>query len=128
MVVGDTFQLRASGNIGIAASTDLTMDITLGGVVIGTYVLTNFGLIANRTWEINAVFTVRSIGVTGSVVLNGQLNYYKVGSDIDTNSMNNGVVVIDTTVLNTIDLIATWDTASPASTIDTEILVLTKIK
>ena len=130
-LVGDTFQLKMCGNLNSQNNAKLTMKLHANGIDIGTTGLLSLVASTSQVWEFNAIFTIRAIGVAGVGVLatNGNFNYKGNASSSfeGINFQNLDTTTFDTTIINTLDVVAQWGTASLLNSINTTQVILTKL-
>jgi hypothetical protein len=129
--VGDSFVARMCGKISSLNNANLTIKLKSNGVILGTIHLLALAATTNKVWELEAHFTVSKIGGLGvaelrlnsTFVYNRQSNGEYIGSNIlEIDSTN-----FNTTIQNTLDITATWETASPSNSIQSQNFNLTKI-
>lgn len=128
--IGDSFHLRVSGKITNANNSQLVINLKSGVNVIGTTGTITIPTTTDKNWELTAEFTVVLLGTAGNAKLqtNGKFIYNRNSS----NSFE-GVAfdytestTFDTTVLNTLDITATWLTSNPSNSIHSHQLTLSK--
>lgn len=129
--VGDTFRMTMGGHISCLNNEDLRIKLETS---VGTlYVIGPFSLpqITDKHWIFEIIFTVRQIGPAGfaELLTTGQLTYSKDANNtfegIDFSELNN--TTFDTTVPQTLDILASWDMLTPGNSMYSETAVLTKI-
>jgi len=128
--VGDSFVARIGGKVTNINNTNITF--RLNSLVIS---LIDTGLITikagtNQFWQILVTFTIRSIGTSGvaSIVSSGEFTHIRNNLSVDYfgfNTINN--TTFDTTILNTLDVTAQWETPSLNNSIYSDVFVLNKI-
>lgn len=130
LVVGDSFNIRASGPISCLNATVLTITITTSsGVILGSTAIT-MQAATSKNWSLNSNFTIRGIGGAGGaeIVGAGEFAYSINGSNnlqtLPISIFNN--LTFDTTVPNTIVVNAQWTTASASNSIYSSIYNFTK--
>lgn len=117
LVVGKVLRARIAGiyttpGLGTPA---ITVKIKLGSTVIGSVTTSSLAVgITGARFYGDSYITVRSIGASGSVVIDSGVTYNTTGNVIVSDALNNGAaaVTIDTTGSLTMDVTGTWDTAS----------------
>jgi hypothetical protein len=128
--VADSFHLRTSGKITSANNEQLRISLKSGSNIIATTGTITLPSTTNKNWELTAEFTIRKIGIAGVAELqtNGKFLYNK-----DSNNALEGInfdftdtVNFNTTVLNTLDIVAIWESSNIANTIHSNQLTLTK--
>jgi hypothetical protein len=128
--IADSFHLRVSGKITNVNNSQLVIQLKSGANVIGTTGVISVPATTDKNWELTAEFTVILLGTAGNAKLqtNGKFVYNK-------NSSNafEGIIfdytestTFDTTMLNTLDITATWLTSNPINSIHTHQLTLSK--
>lgn len=109
-ILGDSFHAKIGGIISAQNGDTITIRIENGAVLLATTGAITLSPCTNQGWEIELDFTVRSVGVSGSIVTNGEFKYNR-----DTGSYE-GVVFndtepIDTTISSTLDITVEWGQA-----------------
>ena len=124
--VGDSFAINSLGHLTCSNGDELTLALQFNGVdklVIGPLVMPNIG---DLHWEMDAFFVIRSLGTTGSVMGSFRFTFEENASDKFSGTAITQISALDTTVLNTLDFVANWDTAAGVN-IHSEIFNLRKI-
>ena len=129
--IGDSFYLRLSGKISSGNNSDLVFNLKSNAISIGTTGVLTIPTTTNKNWELTAEFTIRQIGPAGTAVLqtSGKLIYNKnssntfEGQGFDFTENTN----FDTTILNKLDITATWLTFNASNSIHSHHLTLNKI-
>lgn len=67
--------------------------------------------ISFQNWELNAILTIKSDGASGTITGKGIINYFTSSSAMSSRPLDNVDGSIDTTIAQTMDLIASWSTA-----------------
>lgn len=128
--IGDSFVARLGGEITNLNNTNLTIRVkSLGVTLVNTGVI-QLKLGTNQFWQIEVNFTIRNIGGVGvaSIISNGNFTHIRNNTSVEVfgfNTLNN--TIFDTTILNTLDVTAEWETASPSNSLHTDYFVLNKI-
>lgn len=123
--VGNCINLRLQGYMDTNNSTTITFEYLYGATSMHTQVVSLAAIPANSQWTMDVMFTVRTIGLTGTVVINGQFRYDDSGVLKGSPIVKTTTSTIDTTIANLVDVKATWGTAQPDNTITTQIGSLT---
>jgi hypothetical protein len=129
--VGDSFEIEMGGHLTSANNNNITLKLKANSILLATSGLLNLPQTTNQHWRLNVVFTIRSIGAAGvaSIQTSGQFTYTKDASNafegIDIVDLNN--TTFDTTISTTLDVTATWASASASNIIYSETFVLNKI-
>lgn len=128
--IGDSFHLRVNGKITNANNNQLVIQLKSNGNVIGTTGTITLPATTDKNWELTTDFTVILLGTAGNAKLqtNGKFIYNK-----NSNNAFEGIafdytesINFDTTILNTLDITATWLTSDPSNSIHTHQLTLNK--
>jgi hypothetical protein len=129
--IGDSFIARMCGSMSSLNNANLTIKLKSNGIILATISLLGLAATTNKVWELNAHFTVSKIGGLGvaelqlnsTFVYNRQSNGEYIGANIlEIDSTN-----FNTTILNTLDITATWGAASPTNSIQSQNFNLNKI-
>jgi hypothetical protein len=129
--VGDSFVAYFSGKISSVNNAVLEIHVVADGDTLADTGLMTLSATTNKDWEMFINFTVRTIGASGvaSIATSGRFSYNKnSGSQpesIGFFNLNN--TTFDTTVSNTLNVTAKWDTSSPTDKIQTEMFNLYRI-
>lgn len=130
--VGDSFHLKMLGHLGAKNGSGLRIIIASDGVTLaGSAGYIPFPNITNQHWELNVYFTIRAVGAaTVASISSGGVFMYTQNASTTFNGVNFTQVNntdFDTTVDNTLEIIAIWDTADPLNSIYSEVAILQKI-
>ena len=128
--IGDSFRAKLTGHISAANNNTIDIKIKTGSIVLADTGIITLPSITYLNWTIEVDFTIRAIGPAGtaSIISSGIFTYMKNASNAfegDTFSVVNAPT-FDTTVSNTLDITATWGTASPSNIINSDLFTLTK--
>lgn len=99
---------------------NLTIKVKMGGVTIATGTITNLvGSQTNDPFEIGCQIVCYTNGATGTVMVNGNMNYQSGTLQRGFVALNNtgATTTINTTTSNLIDISATWATANASNSI-----------
>lgn len=129
--VGDSFVAKLYGHITCVGTATIEIRIKSGSVLLADTGVIALDVTTNKHWNIEVNFTIRSLGIAsvGSIVSGGLFSYIKnsglnfEGSNFVT--LNN--TTFDTTILNTLDVTAQWNTNNAGNNIYSDIFVLNKI-
>lgn len=126
--VGDSYAIKAEGQINVGAVSNLTIEILLGGSVIATTGAFAVITATAKTWSLDAMFTIRSLGAgTGSVQTGGNFSYLEdAGNKPEVLNLNTLFATLDTTGANTLEVRATWSVADASLSINSETFVISK--
>lgn len=129
--IGDSFVAYFSGKISSVNNAVLEIRVlSNGNTLADTGPITMFGT-TNKDWEMFINFTVRTIGAAGvaSIATSGRFLYNKDSASLPESkgffNLNN--TTFNTTVANTLNVTAQWDTANPINQIQTEMFNLYRI-
>lgn len=130
--VGDSFRVDMGGLITAKNNDTLRISLTSVGVDLATSDYMIMPTISTpQVWHLSVNFTVRAIGAAGvaELVTIAQFHILKVASGTQEgfawNSVNN--TTFDTTIGNTLDIVAKWSSNSALNSIYSDIFVLNKI-
>ena len=129
--VGDSFVAKLYGHITCVGTATIEIRIKSGSVLLADTGIIALDVTTNKHWNIEVNFTIRSLGnaSVGSIVSAGLFSYIKnsglnfEGSNFV--SLNN--TTFDTTILNTLDVTAQWNTNNAGNNIYSDIFILNKI-
>lgn len=129
-VQGDTFHLKICGVLNAKNNAKLTIRLHANGLDIGTTGTLTLGTTTAKIWDLNCDFTIRQIGGAGVGVLttNGTFLYDQNASSSfeGINFLNINNTTFDTTILNTLDVVAQWGVADALNSIYSAQAILTK--
>lgn len=109
--VGNVIKVLSGGVISNAtAADDVAINVYMGATLISTFTPA-IGNVTNKTWEADLRFTVRSVGVSGSLTFFGIV-------DIDTSQQKtSSITTIDTTAAENVTVKVQWNNAKSGNTI-----------
>jgi len=128
--VGNSFIAKIGGKVTNVNDTNITFKVkSLGVTLIDTGLIT-LKVGTSQFWQLDVNFTIRQIGKAGvaSIISNGSFTHIRNNNAVDVfgfNTINN--TTFDTTILNTLDITAQWQTANEGNSIYSEYFVLNKI-
>lgn len=129
--VGDSFLAYFAGKMSSVNNATLEIRALADGVTLAdTSPMTLFAT-TSKNWEMYINFTVRSIGVAGiaSIATSGRFTYNKNSNNapesIGFYNLNNST--FDTTISNTLNVTAQFDSGSPSNSIQTDMFNLHRI-
>lgn len=129
--VGDSFIAKMCGLISSDNAQSLTISILSNSNVIVALPILNLPNMNNRVWDLIIDFTITNLGGlgVGELKANGSFTYTKPTNDTyhGANFLVTDNTEFDTTILNTLDIVAQWTTASPNNSIQSQNFNLTKI-
>jgi hypothetical protein len=128
--VGDSFHAILTGHISAVNNHNLRIRIKTGSVVLSDTGNITMAGSTNKHWKLEVYFTVRTLGVAGvaSIASGGTFMYTKDASNSFeginfSTELSSG---FDTTISNTLEITAEWDTANVLDSIYSEIFTLNK--
>jgi hypothetical protein len=127
--VGDSFKLDGEGHLthpAPAASNELKIEVKFNGVVELTIDI-DMPIITDLHWNMELNFTVRSIGATGSVMTGMKFLHEEDAADKFVGHSITQLSSLNTTIANTLDVVATWGSTDDSNEIYSEIMNLHKI-
>jgi hypothetical protein len=128
--VADSFHAVLACYITCANNQDLQIDVLANGNVLGTTGVITLPQITAGVLEFEIDFTIKKLGVAGiaAITSSGYVSYIKDASSAyeGKNFLTQNGTTFDTTVLNTLDIQATWIGADPSNSIQSDIFVLSK--
>lgn len=130
--VGDSFKVTMAGGLDALNNKKLQIKIgASGGATLASTGQITMPNCTNQHWNLEITFTIRKLGLAGlaEIASNGYFLYTKDAS-VAFEGENFGVInntTFDTTINNTLTIIADWDTNDVGNAIYSETLVLTKI-
>ena len=129
--VGDSFVAKLFGHITCVGTATIQIRVKSGSVLLADTGIIPLDVTTNKHWNFEVSFTVRSLGTigVGSIVSAGVFNYIKnSGLNFEgSNFVNLNNTTFDTTILNTLDITAQWNTNNAGNNIYSAIFVLNKI-
>lgn len=129
--VGNAYIVRMGGVLNSQNNTPIEIKLKSGSIILGTTGLISLNASTTNIWQMDITFVIRAIGIAGVANIKSHFifSYEENSNDkfsskgIDTN--NN--TTFDTTILNTLDITATWGVASPINQIHSTVLNLNKM-
>ena len=103
-----------------AAAPTLEIKFKAGSTVLATTsATTQTASISNRMWSLELLMQVINAGATGRVMCNGSVKMHQAAfaAPFEMGIFNTTPQTLDTTVAQTLDITATWDTANVNNTI-----------
>ena len=129
--VGDSFVANLYGHISCVGTATIQIRVKSGSVLLADTGIIPLDVTTNKHWNFEVSFTVRSLGTigVGSIVSAGVFNYIKnSGLNFEgSNFVNLNNTTFDTTILNTLDITAQWNTNNAGNNIYSDYFVLNKI-
>ncbi len=132
VLVGDVFEVELRGKWGSKASGPgtLNLQVKIGAtVVIAMGAVTVTASMTNRGWRSKVRFTVSAIGAAGSIIAEGDAQYYN-GTPVDNLCLvptGGTVSSIDFTAALALTATATWSVSDSANTITLEQVTVCKL-
>lgn len=128
--VGDSFHAKLIGHISCVGTAILEIRVKSGSILLADTGSIALDTSTNKHWEIDVYFTVRSLGAAtvASIASGGLFSYIKnSGTNFegtDFSIINN--TTFDTTISNTLDITAQWNSTNAGNSIYSEIFTLNK--
>ena len=129
--VGDSFVAKLYGHITCVGTATIEIRVKSGSVLLADTGIIALDVTTNKHWSIEVSFTIRSLGIAsvGSIVSAGLFSYIK-NSGLNFEGANFVFLnntTFDTTILNTLNITAQWNTNNAGNSIYSNIFVLNKI-
>ena len=129
--VGDSFVAKLYGHISCVGTATIQIRVKSGSVLLADTGVIALDVTTNKHWNIEVNFTIRSLGIAsvGSIVSAGLFSYIKnSGLNFEgSNFVNLNNTTFDTTILNTLDITAQWNTNNAGNNIYSDLFILNKI-
>ena len=129
--VGDSFHAKLIGHMSCVGSATLEIRVRSGSTLLADTGVIALDTTTNKHWEINVYFTIRSLGVaTVASVASGGLFSYIKNSGTNFEGANFSIInntTFDTTVINTLNITAQWNTNNSGNSIYSELCILHKL-
>jgi hypothetical protein len=124
--VGDSFSAKLNGHISCVGTATIHIRVKTNSVLLGDTGVIALDTTTDKHWELDLNFTIRSIGSVGSIASYGSFGYIK-NSGLNFEGSNFITITpLDTTILNTINITAEWNTTNSGNSIYSDIFVLNK--
>ena len=129
-VVGDSFVANLYGHISCVGTATIRIRVKSGSTLLADTGIIALDVTTNKHWNIEVNFTIRSLGIAsvGSIVSAGLFSYIK-NSGLNFEGANFVFLnntTFDTTILNTLDITAQWNTNNAGNNIYSDYFVLNK--
>ena len=130
--VGDSFVASLDGLLSCVGTATLHIHVeTLAGVILADTGIINMDVTTSKSWLLNLYFTIRTIGAAtvASISSGGLFSYIKnAGTNFEGYVLSNiNSTTFDTTINNTLVVVAQWNTANATNQILSRNFTLTKI-
>ena len=128
--IGTTYRLSMCGFISNTGAPFAQVKVKIGSVTVFDTTSTGmFGITSNQPFKVNAVFTVRTLGASGTVIGQGEFEYATSASTQYQIMFqaNTATSTIDTTADQTIDITFTWGTANVSNSINSTNFTLERL-
>lgn len=129
--LGESYSAKLAGHISCVGTATIQIRVKSGSVLLGDTGIIALDTTTNKHWDAEIFFTIRNLGVAGlaSICSYGLFGYIKnSGTNYEAAnfvSINN--TTFDTTILNTLNITAQWNTNNAGNSIYSDIFVLNKI-
>ena len=129
--VGDSFVAKLYGHISCVGTATIQIRVKSGSVLLADTGVITLDVTTNKHWNIEVNFTIRSLGnaSVGSIVSAGLFSYIK-NSGLNFEGANFVFLnntTFDTTILNTLNITAQWNTNNAGNSIYSDVFILNKI-
>jgi hypothetical protein len=129
--VGDSFVAKLIGHITCVGTATIEIRIKSGSVILADTGVIALDTTTNKHWNIDVNFTIRSLGVAGvgSIASGGLFSYIK-NSGLNFEGQDFSIInntTFDTTITNTLNVTAQWNTNNAGNNIYSELFILNKI-
>lgn len=117
---GTVIRIKAQGSYSTKATGagNLSLQFKLNSSVpLDTNAFSILDNISFQNWEFNGLLTIRSTGVSGTINGKGIINYFTSASAMSSRPLDVVDGTIDTTIDQTMDLIASWSVADTGNAI-----------
>jgi hypothetical protein len=129
--VGDSFSIEMGGHISSVNNDTLHIRLKSGSIILCDTGVITMPNITNKHWDLQVRFTIRALGSAGvaSIASYGMFTYSKNASNtfegVDFSVINN--TTFNTTISNTLNITAQWNSTNAGNNIYSESFILTKI-
>ena len=130
--VGDSFHGVLIGHLSCVGTATLQIRVkTTSGILLADTGAMAMDATTNKHWKLDVNFTIRQLGTaTVASIASGGLFAYTKNSGLNFEGVNFSIVNdtnFDTTISNTLDITAEWNTNNSGNSIYSEIFTLNKI-
>lgn len=130
--IGDSFTCALDGLLSCLGSATLHIHVeTLAGVILADTGIIDMDTTTSKSWLLNLSFTIRNIGGVGVAEISsgGLFSYIKnAGTNFEGYVLSTiNSTTFDTTVDNTLVILAQWNTGSASNTIQSFNFILQKV-
>lgn len=132
--VGDSFSLKTYGVLSCVANATIQIKLKFNSVILadlGVITLSTRDALIDVYWAIDCNYTIRELGIAGvgSVLLGGVFSYKTDSGEVFKmeNFSNENNTTFETTIANTFDVTAQWNTNNAGNSINSELFILNKI-
>lgn len=130
--IGDSFTSALDGSISCLSSATLHIHVrTTGGVILADTGIIPMAAATNKPWLLSLYFTIRTLGGVGvaSISSGGLFSYIRNGgSNFEGYVLSTiNTTTFDTTIGNTLNITAQWNTGSASNTIVSQNFILQKV-
>lgn len=129
--IGDSFRADFGGIMSAKNNDTIRIRVKAGSVTLADSGPLTMPSITNQVWLLSINFTIRALGAAGvaSIVTLGNMHVLKVAGGTQEgfgfNTVNS--TTFDTTIPNTLNVTAQWNSTSPLNAIYSDIFILNKI-
>ena len=130
--VGDSFNVVMIGHLSCVGTATLEIRIkTITGILLVDTGIMAMDATTNKHWKIDINFTIRQLGIaTVGAISSGGLFAYTKNAGFNFEGVNFSIVnntTFDTTIPNTLEVTAQWNTNNAGNSIYSELFTLNKI-
>lgn len=121
-----TIQFRTEGYISNTGTPTLRLKFYIGTTaIVDTGAQSMSTISGSQRWVFDGTITCRTTGGTGTVQAQGELRYWtNATSVIGISTVTTSPIVIDTTIIQVVDITAQWGTSSASNTITSSDVVV----
>lgn len=124
-IAGNSYHAKIGGMLSAQNNDQITIRIKSGTTVLATTGTIDLSPVTNLAWEIELDFTIQTIGVSGTVLTNGNFAYNRDSLSLEGYVFQDSQT-IDTTSDNTLSVTVQWGQAKTQDTIYSSSFVLYK--
>lgn len=128
--IGNSYVARLGGIISNLKNNNITLRLKSMGVVLLDTGIMQLRESTDQFWQLEINFIIRNVGGIGVASMISYGTFYHIRNYLGQqsfafNSINE--TSFDTTILNTLDVTAEWENASPLNSINTQYFMLNKM-
>ncbi len=128
LVAGKTIRVVVKGIFSNAAAETLRIRVKAGStILLDTTATTVSGTYTNAMFQAGGSFVCRTTGAAGTVIGSGSLSYVSGATASSVPMVNTTTTTLDTTAAQTLDVMATWGSASATDTISGQMVTIESV-